>query len=109
MNLIHIDSFTLAPAAPQADQPLVLESRFEVHARILFELDAVVELHDADGNRHYVRHAHQDAAAAAWLPRGHYRWRLTAPEGTLPIGAGTLRVMLICDGPHPCSEPVGQP
>lgn len=101
MNAIEITSLTLAPEVPGADRPLVIEVRCRVHTRILFDIDLVVELLDANGQLLWQRSAHQDDASANWLPQGEYRWRLTAPEGSLPQGGTQLLATLLCrDGPH---------
>ena len=81
MNLIEITTFSWSPDPPRADQPLVIEVLAAVDARIVFEVDLVLELFAASGERIWVRSAHQDGADARWLPKGSYRWRLTAPEG----------------------------
>jgi SAM-dependent methyltransferase len=101
MNPIEITSLTLAPESPEAGQPLVIEVRCRVDARILFELDLALEIYDGEGQRVWFRAAHQDGASANWLPRGEYRWRLTAPEGSLPLTSGRLlATVLFRDGPH---------
>lgn len=102
MTAIEITSLTLQPDPPRGDQPLVIEVRCSVRARIVFEADLALEYFDAAGHRHWLRCAHQDGANAAWLPAGHYRWRLTAPEGSLPLAEGALHAtVLYKDGPHP--------
>lgn len=101
MNALTIRSLSLHPSPARADAPLVIELCFEVHARILFDLDAALELLDGAGQRMYLRHAHEDRAGASWLPRGQYRWRWTAPEGSLPVADGHLGVNVsAADGPH---------
>ena len=101
MNLIEITAFSWSPDPPRADQPLVVEVRAKVDARIVFEADLVLELFDAHGQRIWLRSSHQDNAGARWLPRGCYRWRLMAPEGGLPVSDGHLRAtVLYRDGPH---------
>ena len=101
MNPIEITRLILTPEAPGADGPVVIEVRCRVDARILFELDLVLEMHDGEGQRVWSRSAHQDGASAAWLPRGEYRWRLTAPEGSLPLSSGRLlATVLFRDGPN---------
>lgn len=102
MNLIEITEFSWSPNPPRADQPLVVEVLAAVDARIVFEVDLVLELFAASGERVWVRSAHQDGADARWLPKGSYRWRLTAPEGGLPLSEGRLlATVLYRDGPHP--------
>ncbi len=101
MNLIQITAFTASPVPPRAGQPLVVEVQATVDARIVFEVDLVLELLDSGGQRVWVRSSHQDHAGARWLPRGHYRWRLTTPQGSLPVGDGRLlATVLFRDGPH---------
>lgn len=101
MNVLTILSLSLNPAVARADAPLVIEVCFEVHARALFELDAALECTDEAAQRVYLRQTHDDGAGAAWLPRGRYRWRWTAPEGSLPVAAGQIGVHIrYCDGPH---------
>jgi len=101
MTLIEITAFSWSPSPPQLDQPLVVEVLATVDAQIVFEVDLVLELYAGDGQRVWLRCAHQDQAGARWLPRGHYRWRLTAPAGGLPIGDGVLlATVLFRDGPH---------
>ena len=106
MNPIEITAFTWSPDPPRAAQPLVIEVRFAVRQLIAFDVDLALELYDAAGIRVWIRSAHEDGAGAVWLPRGEYRWRLTAPEGSLPLADGQLRAsVLYRDGPHPRRSP----
>lgn len=101
MHPIRITEMALQPTPTRAGQPCVLSIEFAVETLILFEVDLAIELFDADGTRHYVRHAHADGASAVWLPRGRYRWRLTSPEGALPCASGRIDATLFYrDGPH---------
>ncbi|GMU43921.1 MAG: methyltransferase domain-containing protein [Xanthomonadales bacterium] len=92
----------IVPSAPPATgQPLVVEIRATQQARILFEVDLALEYLDAGGVRRWLRHAHEDAASALWLPAGSYRWRLMLPEGGLATADGELRAtVLYRDGPE---------
>jgi len=100
---MQITRLSCAPAIPRPDQALVIEILCQVDARIFFAVDLALELFDADGQRIWVRSAHQDQADAAWLPRGQFRWRFTAPEGGLPLCSGRLQAtVLYRDGPHAC-------
>jgi SAM-dependent methyltransferase len=101
MNPIEITALNWSSAPPRADLPLVIEVLFEIDALILFEVDLALELYDAEGQRLWFRAAHHDGASATWLPRGKFRWRLTAPEGSLPATSGRLlATVMYQDGPH---------
>lgn len=97
--MIAITEFTLS-APPLAGQPLRIEIHASQQARILFDVDLALEFYDAAGTRHWLRVAHADGAAAAWLPAGRYRWQLTLPEASFPLADGELRAtVLYRDGP----------
>jgi SAM-dependent methyltransferase len=101
MNPVVITKLALQPMAPRADRPLCVEIRFEVTARVLFEVDLALEVYSPGGERTYLRHAHEDGASAVWLPRGVYRWRLTGPEGAFAHADGRLvATVFYADGPH---------
>ncbi len=69
---------------------------------ILFDVDAAIECLDADGQRLWIRHLHEDGQWANWLPTGTYRLELLLPAGTFPSTAHSLRATLLCkDGPQP--------
>lgn len=102
MSAIEILGLELNPSTPRADAPLAVLVEFAVSTRVLFELDAALVLEAADGSRLGLRHAHEDGAAAAWLPRGRYRLAFTSPSGTLPAGTARLRARVWAkDGPDP--------
>lgn len=62
----------------------------EVRAQALFEVDICLRLRDEQGQIVWQRHAHEDRAAAPWLPRGRFAWRLAFPELGLEPGVYTL-------------------
>jgi len=93
-------------APPQVGVPLRIDIEARQSARILFEIDLILEYLDRDGMRRWLRLAHQDQASAAWLPAGAYRWQLLLPEGGFPAVDGTLRASLqYRDGPDPTRSP----
>lgn len=67
----------------------------EVRELALFEVNAHIRILDSDGQLRWERHAHEDHADAAWLPRGNFAWRLSFPELDLPPGAYRIQVQLL--------------
>lgn len=67
----------------------------EVRDLALFEVNAHIRIVDQQGQIAWQRHAHEDRADAAWLPRGCFGWRLSFPELDLAPGDYRIQVQLL--------------